>query len=117
MSPAGSPAGKWVLILAAVEPGNTATIDLVTTVTGTEPDVHLDPGAIRFVHGDGRVHCWAWAALLSACFTPPEPVYVYAPVAINSACANGNHNCTGKTYTGHSGGRPVYVNCECRCHG
>lgn len=76
-----SNSGTWTLVLARVEPGNTATIEVVDTGTGaTEPEYFLDEQTIGFLwRSDGRRSIWPWSNLLSADFTPTSATGADAP--------------------------------------
>jgi hypothetical protein len=68
----GSIDGEWVLTLASVEPGNSATIQVAVSPSGGEEPRTYDNGmTLGFVWLDGRRQVWSWAHLLSASYTPP----------------------------------------------
>lgn len=68
----GSTDGSWVLTLASVQTGNTATIPIVQLSMGaTEPEWFGGEQTLTLVWLDGRRQVWPWANLLSADYTPP----------------------------------------------
>lgn len=69
---AGSTDGSWRLVLAIIEPGNSATIPIVQLPDGaTEPEWYSGEQTLTFVWRDGRRQVWSWANLLSADYEPP----------------------------------------------
>lgn len=69
----GSVDGSWVLTLAVIEPGNSASIAIVQLPTGaTEPRWYEAEQTLTFVWEDGRRKVWSWANLLSAEYEPPK---------------------------------------------
>lgn len=68
----GSTDGQWVLTLAVIEPGNSATIPIAQRPLGdTEPAWYASEHTLTFVWNDGRRQVWSWANLLTADYTPP----------------------------------------------
>lgn len=68
----GSTDGSWVLTMAVIEPGNTATIPIVQLPDGsTEPESYEGEKTLTFVWASGRRVVWSWTNLLRAEYTPP----------------------------------------------